>query len=242
MRRQRIGAITAAVLVTCALYWWWRGRPMFLPFGSNAFVESVTITSLKLVPAGPRTNAPVPIDNAPDSNLPLKDPIEVPAGGRYLRIDLQRFASVPDSFGGRDVAEVNSWAITFAVYRPGDPQGEAAREYMCRVPRGTETLDPNSSGPQPTYNLPVIGHGFGGGSYVGEPDLALADPGHNLFWTFIRPPPDQDDLFGEYVYEVRLYPTARWVSDVRQEFGDPIVLRRGTLIVVEDEASAPNRD
>jgi hypothetical protein len=93
------------------------------------------------------------------------------------------------------------------------------------APYGTATGD---------LRRPVIGHGFGGENYVGQPLIESAQPGHSLFWTFVTPPPDQDDLLGEYVYEVRLYPTARWVSDVRQEFGDPIVLRRGTLIVVED--------
>jgi hypothetical protein len=230
MQRRRIGIIAAVVVAAIAVYWWWSGRPVFLPFGSNAFVEQVTIT--RLTPLSTVWGETTAMDPSPERNRPLEDPIEVSARGSYLQFDLKRYENFPGRYGGRDVGKPDRWVLTFAMYRTGDPQGEGAREYGCQVPQGTLIEDHAN----PHFGLPVIGHGFGGENFVGTPILELAEPGHNRFWTFVGVAPVPEERpSGEYVYEVRLYPTARWISAVRFESGDPIVLRRGTLIVVEDD-------
>lgn len=48
------------------------------------------------------------------------------------------------------------------------------------------------------------------------------------FWTYLCAGKDNT---GEFIYEIQLLPTARYISDVRFEYGDPLVLQRGTLIV-----------
>lgn len=40
------------------------------------------------------------------------------------------------------------------------------------------------------------------------------------------------DQTGDFVYEIRLLPTAFWISQVRFEYGPPVVLKRGLLRVV----------
>ncbi len=49
------------------------------------------------------------------------------------------------------------------------------------------------------------------------------------FWTYFCVGKDQ---VGEFVYEIRVYPTAAWKSTVRFELGEPVVLKRGLLRVV----------
>jgi hypothetical protein len=54
------------------------------------------------------------------------------------------------------------------------------------------------------------------------------------YWTFLVATDDKAPA-GEYVYEVRLYPSARWVSRYRSDRGEPLVLKRGLLIATDKE-------
>lgn len=51
------------------------------------------------------------------------------------------------------------------------------------------------------------------------------------FWTYFCVGKDQ---VGEFVYEIRVYPTAAWKSTVRFEMGEPVVVKRGLLRVVPE--------
>ena len=53
--------------------------------------------------------------------------------------------------------------------------------------------------------------------------------GDPWFWSYFCVSKDQ---VGEFVYEIRVYPTAAWKSKVRAELGEPVVLKRGLLRVV----------
>ena len=51
------------------------------------------------------------------------------------------------------------------------------------------------------------------------------------YWTFICADKNQ---VGEFVVEVLLFPTGRWESAVRLEYGEPVVLKRFVLKVNAD--------
>lgn len=238
--------ITLAVLLTAAaVYFLWPRHPgEILPADPNPFVRHVTVLPIELQvdeSRGDRLHAdPLPLVTAPDAIRPFEDVIEIPSrAGQYLLIDLDRNESPPATIDGSDVSEPNWWPITFAVYRLGDPEGESACEFSCHCSEGTIPLPPISeTGQHPPPMLPVIGRTLRNPSdaFVGFPDIGVPPEGHNRYWTFVVPP-DRERPEGDYVYEVRLYPTAHWVSAVRWETGQPIVLRRGLLVAIDETKS-----
>jgi hypothetical protein len=62
-------------------------------------------------------------------------------------------------------------------------------------------------------------------SATGQPELPPGRDGAHMRWTFLAT--KEKDEAGEYSYELLLYPSARWVSSVRTDIGEPIVVKRG---------------
>jgi hypothetical protein len=255
--RPRILWIAIVVLAAVAAFIWWPRSPgPILPAAPNPFVKSVTIVPLDIDPDAPLPRITFPngmtiedtehvsLARDPKDTEPFSETIEIAApGGQYVQSELERHNSPPEAIEERHVATPDRWPITFAVYRR-DNSPEQALEFQCFVMEGTVERPPaGETHLHPPLTLVRVGsnelrseRGFAGLPIIGPPRL-----GSNLYWTFFFPP-DKENPTGEYVYEVRLYPTARWVSDIRTETGDPIVLRRGKLIVVQEEEPAANED
>ena len=220
MHKRRIGiSLTLAVLLL-ALYWiLGRGPKGVLPVEPNPFVRRVAIEPL-------------------DESIPaFGDPIRISAAkGVYARVRFERFTERPERFQEREVNAPDRWPITLAIYRLGESPGQAVEFHCGRC--GGELLE-QSPGDDPHVLPPPFAPRIGrtsawtrGVGYSGEPQLPPGSQGENCYWTFLTAP-DRQEAVGEYVYEVWLYPTARWVSDVRIEPGEPVVLKRGILLISE---------
>lgn len=255
--QRRIVWIAIVPLAAVAAFLWWPRLPgPILPADLNPFVKSVAIVPLDVDPEAPRPRIVFPngvtiedtehvsLTRKPEDTEPFPETIELPAqGGQYVQVELERHDSPPNSLGEDEVTTPDRWPITFAVYRRDDSPDQAL-EFQCFVMEGTVERPPaGESHLHPPLRLVHVGSNElrSDRGFAGFPIVGPAREGCNLYWTFLFPP-DKENPAGEYVYEVRLYPTARWVSDVRTETGDPIVLRRGKLIVVEVEEPAANDD
>lgn len=225
---KRIFAAGTLLAMLIGLLLVWRRAPREIePAGPNPFVQKVIIE---------------PIEK---DAVAFGETIHIPAThGVYAKVTLERFEELPPVIEEREVSLPHRWPITFAIYRLGHLDGPEAREYTCLVP-GDFVEDPKRSpigGGQPPPYLPRIGTRQGwrrAVGFQGEPDLPARRPdkNENVYWTFLTVP-DQNEPAGEYVYEVRLYPTARWISSIRFEKGPPIVLQRGLLLAADEPAAA----
>lgn len=224
-KRRGIVGVLGLVLVLAAWFLWPRRPAPWTPADPNPFVRKIVI------------------ENIDDKPVPVGEVVTIPADkGVYLRIDLELFEDFPAMIGSLEVAPPHRWPITFAVYRLGKPQAPTAKEFMCFCPTDLVEIQPrDQAGKLPPPFLPRVG--IPGLSLKwganGVPQAASAEKGHVAFWTFIHPP-DVENPAGEYVYEIRLYPTARWVSKIRSESGDPIVIQRGLLIVQKVVETTPS--
>jgi hypothetical protein len=226
-----------------------------LPADTNPFIKSVTVVPLEVDPDAPRPRITLPngmtVDDTehislvgnPDETEPFSETIEITAqGGQYVQVELERHESPPIAIADREVTSPDRWPITFALYRRDDFPDDAV-EFQCFVTEATVERPPEDEANRhpPPWLVDVGSNELRSDrGFVGFPAIGPAREGCNVYWTFIFPP-DAENPAGEYVYEVRLYPTARWVSDIRSETGDPIVLRRGLLIAVEDKPPADSQ-
>lgn len=222
-KRHGIISVLGMALGLVAWFLWPRPPAPWTPADPNPFVRKIVI------------------ENIDDKPVPVGEVVTIPADkGVYLRIDLELFEDFPATIGSREVAPPHRWPITFAVYRLGKPQSPTAKEFKCFCPTDLVEIQPrDQAGKLPPPFLPRVG--IPGLSLKwganGVPQAASAEKGHVAFWTFIHPP-DVKNPAGEYVYEIRLYPTARWISKIRSESGDPIVIQRG-LLIAQDAPDTP---
>jgi hypothetical protein len=192
----------------------------------------------EIVAAGPNPFVSgVLIEQIGEDAAPFGDTIEVPAStGIYVAVRLKRIPEPPATFDEREVSPPHLWPATLAVYRRGEPDGPGGCEFHCqpavptlhspsRVPHHPGT--PPTPPPMGTSRLWSPSAGFAGAPRI---DKTLAD--ENAYWTFLVAP-DRQLPAGEYVYEVRLYPTTRWISPFRIDIGEQIVLKRGLLIAAD---------
>ncbi len=155
--------------------------------------------------------------------------------GVFLLLRLHPFETRPEELDGRKVCRPVDWPVTFTLFRADDPGGPTLRHLRCE-PLFSIPIDPDETNLARHIGMPAV---YGDTrlflrrlGYGKPPQLPPQTDVEGLYWTFAVPT-DREHPAGEYVYEVRLYPTARWVSSVRNEAGEPLVLRRGRLIVRE---------
>ena len=210
--------ILFALLVGC------KSEIPVLPVGSNPYVCQLIIEQLTKDNIATPLPEGVPIVSVTKNH------------GFAMQIGFEVCGKIPTQVGTRSVSASVDWPLMIFIF----PKGED--DTSARVLRGcvVEIAPPNRK----RIREPVPA-GFGGFWHscklnewktrkqpIGKSHAQAWKDSRMLWhWTFICADKDQ---VGEYVVEVRLFPTARWISAVRSELGDPIVLKR-FILSVKDE-------
>lgn len=221
-RRIFVGAISTAILTAvAALIWYYRPRSPIevLPVPPNPYVESYRLERL--------------------DGEPVADVVEVrPGTGFYAILTAKLADDAPKTYEGRKISDAIHWSATLALYpRTARNVSRETFEWSCgtfkpkgMLRRGAKEPDRTNGKPHPPWRGRIPTHC----GHTGEPKLSKPLPkGDICRYTYFavgdHPP-------GEYVYELRVYPTARWISWFRCEHGTPLVLQRGLLKVSDGDA------
>ncbi len=204
-----------------------RDRPVVAPAPPNDFVKSIILER---------------INTANDSVSEWSDEIEIPVNtGFVAQFELVAEEAFPDEYHDREVRHPNRWMIDVMTFPRGgkSTDKEALRGTGPIFPREpTSEKSANADSPLHAFNSKHWYYcGFTPANMLKKPVSeksrqrlkALKNP---WFWTYFCGPKDQ---VGEFVYEIRIFPTAAWISPVRSEFGDFVVIKRGLLRVVPAE-------
>lgn len=209
--------IVFSSLAAALIAWWWPNSTS--PPPQNPFAEEVRISLLPHIEVLDGEQIQVPEDR-----------------GLMLRIDYRPRTSLPAQWNNRAVSSSDHWPVALAFYPRTGLMGDTVK-LSCPTFRKSERQniaeaykrhDPTAAIKPP----PIIVGGTKGRKsrfgYTGQPITGLSDNSPFARWTFV-PPPVEGLSAGEYVYEIWVYPTARWLSEVRIDLGDPVVLKRGLL-------------
>jgi hypothetical protein len=190
----------------------------------------------EIQPAAPTPFASdVKLERLDDGTL-LGDVVEMRASdGFYVSPGFMPGERIPKEFGGRIVQDHKLWSMALTIYPRGDSaESENAVRKNCiqfrqPVPRGS--IRPWERPVHVGNASPYAPTGRPRGP-LGQPDSPKDVPeGQIRYWTYFGLQSAQP---GEYVYELRLFPTAVWSSAVRFQIGEPVVLKRGLLRVTPD--------
>lgn len=156
--------------------------------------------------------------------------------GFVMQIGLEVCDAVPGKVSGRGVSPVLNWPLVVVTYpkMEGDSSSRVLKGGVFEIdPPGVKRMARRIEYPQHGF---WHCSGFNEWKFPKQPIGKLHEKrwreGKTLwYWTFICADKDQ---VGEFVVEVRLFPTAKWVSALRAEFGDHVVLKRFHLNVTPD--------
>ncbi len=174
-------------------------------------------------------------------SIEMDDVIEIGKNQGFIaQFGLELAQELPTQFEGRKVEAPSEWGMMVLIYpRNGDSKSKSALR-GCVQP-----LD--RPGQKRSWMLVNAGEssfwsadGRNALKVPTQPDslesMASWKAGKsNWYWSYMCVDKDQE---GEFVYEIHLLPTARWISPVRLEYGTPVVLKRGLLKVVEEKLDA----
>ena len=165
--------------------------------------------------------------------------------GFFFQMGLELSATPPTEWEGQAVVPASEWALMVVIY-PRQSDDTDALTLKGRV----NPLDQLNRLQQPLQKrqwfLPNSGESsfwfYGGRSSKTFPRKPISPTAQAdwksgktpWYWSYMCVGQDQ---VGEFVFEVRLFPTAHHISPVRRELGPPIVLKRGLLRV----AAAPEK-
>ena len=213
----------ALLLIVSAIWYWSRPLASIDDVAGNPYVKQFS-----LLEGGTTT--------------PLSDTITITSSkGVYADIRWTPATDVPQTYEERSVSDPFFWTVSLAVYpRQRAVWSDDITSHVCqqRLHKKTLTKQRLRSG------LPIAP------VMVGTPRYQQRSLGYQGLikfpsdkwpveerraWTFLTVP---DGAPGDYVYELRLYPTACWLSNYRNEAGPPLVLKRGLLRVLPDSAAA----
>ncbi len=206
-----------------------------------------------------------PIEPAPSNNFvgkllvdrvsdageasPLGDVVEIEQNtGFFFQIGLEPLTTHPPAWESSQVVPTSEWALMVVIY-PRESDDTDARTLKGRV-NPLEQLNRLLKPIEPRrWFLPNSGESsfwfYGGRASKTPPrkpvgSTALADwksGKSEWYWSYMCVDKDQT---GEFIYEIRLFPTAHHISPVRRELGPPIVLKRGLLrVVAASEKASP---
>ncbi len=175
--------------------------------------------------------------NRSQSPVEITSEIEVVVNSGFVaHFNFEPRDSIPQQFAERDVVPCVDWGMMVTI-SPRDLQNSAkdtifnpvtplhATHHPGPVNRGSPTALWTECG-FTSIDLPK-GHV----AYI--PIGAVSKEKKLTYWTYICGPKDTP---GEYVYEVRLLPTGAWLTAFREEYGEPVVLKRGLLRVLPKES------
>ncbi len=175
---------------------------------------------------------------ADDAVSVLAEVTEIPVNtGFVVQFELLAAAALPSELESRTVLHPDKWPADVVFF----PRGGISADVTDL--KGSCPIFSRSSGPPKSHSDIMINSFYSSfWSYCGfQETVALKQPASVAsrlrwkknkapwFWTYFCVGQDQ---VGEFVYEIRIYPTAAWKSTVRFELGEPVVLHRGLLRVV----------
>ncbi len=167
-------------------------------------------------------------------SVPIPDVVEIPINEGFIaQFGIEPAKQSPTEYEGRKVEGASDWSMMVIIYpRNGEANDDSTlrggvnainrpglkRSWMLVNEGVSPFWSAGGHGKQPVPKTPVRKESLGLWKAGGE----------NWYWSFICLEKDQ---VGEFIFEVHLLPTARWISPVRFEYGPPVVLKRGLLRV-----------
>ncbi len=153
--------------------------------------------------------------------------------GVILQMHLIPNEKRPDEYLDREMASLEDWGMQMWVYREGTSNMPPSAELSFTVPLADKPSDLASR--IGGYSMHWSYCGFLDikplKKPVGENARGIWKKGEGLwFWTYLC---GGKDHTGEFVYEIRLLPTAQAISAVRYEVGNSMILQRGKLHITE---------
>lgn len=227
------GAVAALLLLAAvgALWWWW--PPAMPAYASNAFVAEVAVQKVNREGVVQETiyeGAAAP---------PVEAPLLMGAGeGSYLRIEFQLQGDLPELYQDEPVQPSANWPITLVLYPKDRPWPEKTVNIQC-----FRSISPEQAR-QRNYILPITdlnGRTLNPLLAAGTNDCCRECGFNGPLWlvreqenefscsTFLSSP-DAETRAGEYTYEIRIAPCARWKSSIRAVLGPSVVVYRGHVI------------
>lgn len=172
------------------------------------------------------------IDTASD----VRGLIEIPVNSGFCAsISFVPADDRPEVLDGREVRNPDEWPMTLVLYpRGSDAESNLALHSSCnrferpgKKPRLVPSSDPPPHRPFQLGGMP--GYWWTSG-YKAPPKAQEPWPLQEVrFWTYFAAPTDRPV---DYVYELTLFPTCHWVSNVRYDVGPGVVLQRGLLRIL----------
>lgn len=202
-----------------------------LPYGENPFVSQVILQKVN------SQGEPLEVIHEGTVDVTAEHLLSMRAGeGTYLRIELKLPANLPDTYADELVQPYQNWPVTLVVFPRNSPRPEQMVPIMC-FPSGdgkpvlgaNANLVPDRSGRQ----MPPLLQGSTNNccrscGYVGPIQLVSQSADEFSFSTYLNAL-DEKTRSGDYTYEVRVHPCARWTSKVRSKLGPIVVVFRGQV-------------
>lgn len=211
--------ICLSMLVGC------KSKIPVLPVGSNPYVCKLEIEQLT------KENVATPLPEG----VPVVSTTR--NSGFAMQIGFEVCGTVPTQEGSRAVSASVDWPLMVVIYPKGEddtsPQVLRGSVYEIAPPGRKRTREPIPAGFGGFWHSCKVNEWKMPKQPIGQSHAKARNTSQMLWhWTFICADKDQ---VGEFVVEVRLFPTSRWISAVRSELGDPIVLKRFILKVTDDK-------
>ncbi|QDT31425.1 hypothetical protein [Thalassoglobus polymorphus] len=223
---QRLGIATGLVLLLLIIWWFFlRTPPIEAPVVREPFINA-----FRLVRRGDD-------DNSTEDDFPIEDALELSVNtGCYLEMTFTPGSNLPESLDEEEVQAAEGWSFLVEIYSARD----VARKHSVKHPFRHSKRDQSrfafrTRGPSIRRVGPIASQQYWQKEvgYSGEPKKQ-EDWGEEeiRLWSFITPGPLGP---GEYLFEIRMRPAARWTSSVSVALGPEIVVHRGKLTISGEE-------
>lgn len=172
-----------------------------------------------------------------EDGQPINDLIELEKeAGIYVDVSFIPHEVLPQEFGNEPIQDPSVWPFVVRIYPRTDVDAKNAVElrvepYRSRVIVVESVLKKAVAGsiPQGPVTRGTTGFWQENRGFHGPPSLSkgATRPKREIrLWTFLSPDPVSS---GEHVFELAMYPTARFLSKSRFRSGDPVILCRGII-------------
>ncbi len=223
---QRLGIATGLVLLLLIIWWIFFRTPIV----EAPVVQEPYIENFMLVRRGDD-------DSSTKDDLPIDDAIELTVhSGCYLEMTFTPGSNLPEFLEEAEVQPGEFWSFHLEIYSDRD----VARKYSVKHPFRHSKRDQSrfafrTRGPAIRRVGPLVSQQYWQKDvgYFGEPKKQ-EDWGEEeiRLWSFMTPGPLGP---GEYLFEIRTRPTARWTSSVSVTLGPEIVVHRGKVTIRREE-------
>jgi len=208
------------LIIGVAIWYWWPRSAEAGPVDPSLFLTEVSFIRR-------------------DNEELIGDTIELPVrSGIYAEIAYTPNQTLPDHYGELAVQPPRRWPMGIEIF----PRSDINRKSSIQLPvfplkpkrrvirRGLGHAVPMKDR---FISFAGTGHWTEAVGYTGVPDALNRESEESEIrkWTYFTT--GSENLPGEYVYEIQIYPSTHWASSVRIAMGPPFVVKRGLLTIVE---------